>query len=158
MIFSENEIEISIQELVFRVAAITRSSMSHVFADFLIGYGWQIDEEVFLTDVQGYVGYQFEDGDILDQEVIEEMIHVGLENLENFMLDFYQVNYVGENQKGEEVEFTGSLKECIEQFDIPSFKKQWTLEELKPEWKGYDDYIFNETESETDYETIFQEY
>ena len=132
--------------------------MSHEFADFLIGYGWQIEEEVFLTDVQGYFGDLFEDGDILDQEVIEEMIYVGLENLENFMLDFYQVNYEGENQKGEEVEFTGSLKECIEQFGIPSFKKQWTLEQLKPEWKGYDDYIFNETESETDYETIFQEY
>ena len=58
---SDNEIYISIQELVFRVSAATRSSMSEEFSDDLIGYGWQVDENAFLTDVQQYVGDKFDD-------------------------------------------------------------------------------------------------
>ena len=158
MIFSENEIEISIQELVFRIAAITRSSMTHKFGDHLIGYGWQVDESVFLNDVQGYVGNLFEDGDILDKEVIEEMIYTGLSNLEDFMLDFYEVNYEGVNQEGEDEEFQGSLRDCLNKFNMPSFKKDWKLEEVRADWKDFDDYIFNDRESELDYESIYNSY
>tara|TARA_B110000977_G_C10810389_1_gene390047 strand:+ start:137 stop:607 length:471 start_codon:yes stop_codon:yes gene_type:complete len=155
---SDNEIYISIQELVFRVSAATRSSMSEEFSDDLIGYGWQVDENAFLTDVQQYVGDKFDDGDILDKEMVEQMIYEGLFNLENFMLDFYEVNYEGENEQGEDEEFTGSLKDCLHKFNIPSFKKEWKLEELSQNWNGYEDYIFNDSESEESYEDIFDKY
>ena len=42
--------------------------MSEEFSDDLIGYGWQVDEDTFLNDVQQYVGDKFDDGDILDKE------------------------------------------------------------------------------------------
>ena len=54
------EAHISIEELVFRVAAATRCSMSEKFSDNLIGYGWQVPEEDFLSDVQRYVGDDFD--------------------------------------------------------------------------------------------------
>ena len=96
---SDKKNNISIQELVYRVSAATRSSMTHEFADFLIGYGWQVNEDVFVSDIEGYVGLLFTDGDILDKETVEQNIEQGLYDCEEFMLDFYQVNYEGENEK-----------------------------------------------------------
>ena len=155
---SQQEINISIQELVYRVSAATRGSMSEEFSDDLIGYGWQVDEDTFLNDVQQYVGEKFDDGDILDKEMVEQMIYEGLLNLENFMLDFYEVNYEGENEEGEDEEFTGKLKDCLNKFNISSFKKEWKLEELVQNWDGYEDYIFNDSESDESYDDIFGEY
>jgi len=155
---SDKKNNISIQELVYRVSAATRSSMTHEFADFLIGYGWQVNEDVFVSDIEGYVGLLFTDGDILDKETVEQNIEQGLYDCEEFMLDFYQVNYEGENEKGEEEEFNGSLRDCLRKFNMASFKKQWKLEELNENWKGYEEYIFNDTESELTYDDIFNEY
>lgn len=155
---NDKKINIIIQELVYRVSAATRSSMTHEFSDFLIGYGWQVNEDVFVSDVEGYVGLFFTDGDILDKETVEQNIEWGLGDCEEFMLDFYQVNYEGKNEKGKDEEFTGTLRDCLRKFNMASFKKQWKLEDLNENWKGYEEYIFNDTESEESYEDIFDKY
>ena len=111
---NDKKINISIQELVYRVSAATRSSMTHEFSDFLIGYGWQVNEDVFVSDVEGYVGLFFTDGDILDKETVEQNIEWGLGDCEEFMLDFYQVNYEGKNEKGKDEEFTAFHKDNSE--------------------------------------------
>ena len=66
---------------------------------------------------------EFIHGDILDKETVEQNIEQGLYDCEEFMLDFYQVNYEGENEKGEEEEFNGSLRDCLRKFNMASFKK-----------------------------------
>ena len=121
----------------------------------MIGYGWQVDEDAFLNDVQQYVGDKFDDGDILDKEMVKQLIYEGLLNLENFMLDYYKVNYEGENEEVKDLEFIGKLKDCLNKFNISSFKKEWKLEKLVQNWDGYEDYIFNDSESEKSYDDIF---
>lgn len=152
------EIHISIEELVFRVAAATRCSMSEKFSDDLIGYGWQVSEEDFLSDVQRYVGDDFEDGDVIKKEIVEQKIYEGLFNLEKFMLDFYEVNYEGENEDGEEVEFSGTLYDCMQKFNIESFRTEWKMENISANWEGFDVFIFNDSASEESYDDILENY
>ena len=52
----------------------------------------------------------------------------------------------------------GKLKDCLKKFNISSFKKEWKLEELVQNWDGYEDYIFNDSESDESYDDIFGEY
>jgi hypothetical protein len=152
------EIHISIEELVFRVAAATRCSMNEKFSDDLIGYGWQVPEEDFLSDVQRYVGEDFEDGDVINKEIVEQKIIEGLFNLETFMLDFYEVDYAGENEDGEEEEFSGTLYECMQKFNIASFRKEWKMEDISANWEGFDVFIFNDSASEESYDDILENY
>ena len=72
--------------------------------------------------------------------------------------DQLELNYEGENEEGEDEEFTGKLKDCLKKFNISSFKKEWKLEELVQNWDGYEDYIFNDSESDESYDDIFGEY
>jgi hypothetical protein len=152
------ETQISIEELVFRVAAATRCSMSEQFSDDLIGYGWQVPEEDFLNDVKQYVGDHFEDGDILNKEIVEQKINEGLINLETFMLDFYEVNYEGENEEGEEEEFSGTLYECLQKFNIPSFTKEWKMENISAKWEWIDVFIFIDSPCQDSYDDILEQF
>jgi len=146
------EINITITELVYRVSAAARASMSELFSDTLIGYGWQVDEDAFLNDVKNYVGNLFDDGDILDKEVVEEVIYNGLNSLEEFMLDFYIVSYSADDE-----DFQGTLRECVVKFNLPTFKKEFKLEDLNPDWDDkYEDYEFNNDDFETEYREILE--
>jgi len=128
------ECEIKIDELCKRLAAKVRTTMDEVYSDDLIGFGWQINEEDFFKDIKDYVGNKFDDGDCLDKKNIEEVIHQGLSELDEFMKDHYVCDY--ENNNGDEV--NTDLRSAILELEIDSFKKEWKLEEINLKW-NYDD-------------------
>ena len=146
---------IKIDELCNRLSAKIRLTMDEVYADDLIGFGWQVKEKDFLKDIKSYVGDKFDDGDCLDKKIIEEVIHQGLSELDEFMKDHYSCDY--ENNNGDEV--TTTLREAQTELEIEGFKKEWKLEEINEEWT-YDDkidndflgYDFSDEADETPYE------
>ena len=75
--------------------------------------------------------------------------------IETFMLDFYEVDYAGENEDGEEEEFSGTLYDCMQKFNIASFRKEWKMEDISANWEGFDVFIFNDSASEESYDDIY---
>jgi hypothetical protein len=124
------EVTLLIDEIVKRLTVAVRLSMTEDFSDHLIGYGSLVNEEQLFEDISGYVGNQFDDGDLLGHDNMDEVISFGLNNLLEFMLDFYEVSVTLDDGS----DYNGSLRDYVYDHSVPTFRTDFKLADLNDDW------------------------